>query len=628
MSHIQSEVAVEARASESTRVRKWLAILREMGSHGTRIVLANIDMAKLFWAHRPGTSIVRAIVAVIVVVIPFLMSWSSGHVIEGLMHGSSISSYQWEALGLAVALILMGALPLVVSVVDQLIDHWAFVYVQQSQVTKVPDLDPVTYSDPELKDKIQQVQERAVWRVMALLKAQIGFFRAIALSLIAGVMLFRFDAALCLLILAGMTPSMVYEGLHAYRQFKVDERQADWWRRFWEDRGNILCSKPLSYLQVFGAAHWFAGRFADQIATAIEEYDSIERESIWKRLLCIVIGMTTVVFAAYALIRSASQGQLEVAQFVFFLGALSLFASSLAEVATTAGRQLGQSLYVTGLQELLALESRTHFPERGKQPLVTSEGVSLDLRNVRFGYPQGAGKRQREVIKGLSLHVSAGQKVAFVGINGAGKTTLKSVIVRLFDPDSGEVLLGGVPMREVDRVTLRKTVACLPQSIQHYNLKVEEFIALSRAGEALDADRVRWAAKRSGASTFVEAYREQYAQKLGRDYKDTEEPSGGQLQKLALASLLYSGAALMVLDEPTAAIDPEAARDFWDTLFHETPGQTVIFSTHYLGAVRRADRIVVLDEGQVLDQGKHLELMERCEAYRKLFESQARDYRT
>lgn len=627
MSNVQVDSVAESTVEGNSPPRKWLKLCKEALEHGKRIVRSNTDMAKLFWEHRPVVSSLRLVVIVVLVAAPFLMSWSSGQVIEGLMHGKSVSSFGPAALGLALALIITGALPLVIAVIDQLIDHWAFVHVQQAQVTKVPDLDPVTYSDPTLKDKIQQVRERAVWRIMALLKAQVMFARAIALALIAGIMLFRYDAGLCLLIVVGMAPSMIYEGLHAYRQFRVDEHQSDWWRRFWEDRHNVLDSKSLSYLQVFGAAHWFAGRFADQIAAAIEEYDSIERQSIVKRLVCVLIGLTTVVFGAYSLIHSVTAGQLEVSRFVFFLGALSLFASSLAEIATTAGKQLGQSLYVSGFQEVMALQSRTHFPAQGKQPLITAEGVSLELRNVRFGYPQGKGKRLREVIKGLDLIVAAGQKLAFVGINGAGKTTLKSVIVRLFDPDQGEVLLGGIAMSEMDRCTLRRTVACLPQSIQHYNLRVDEFIALSRAGEAVDAERVRWAAKRSGASTFVEAYPAQYAQRLGRDYKDTEEPSGGQLQKLALASLLYSGAPLMVLDEPTAAIDPESARDFWDTLFHETPGQTVIFSTHYLGAVRRADRIVVLDEGQVLDEGTHPELMERCESYRKLFESQARDFR-
>ena len=175
---------------------------------------------------------------------------------------------------------------------------------------------------------------------------------------------------------------------------------------------------------------------------------------------------------------------------------------------------------------------------------------------------------------------------------------------------------------------MRRIIGCLPQNIQHFNLTVEEFIALGRAGEPIDRERVRWAAKSSCAAEFIERYPKQYEQKLGRDYKDTEEPSGGQLQKLALASLLYMRAPIMVLDEPTAAIDPEAARDFWDTLFHETPSQTVLFSTHYFGAVKRANRIVVLDAGRIHAQGSHEELMGSCAVYRALFESQARDFRT
>lgn len=602
--------------------------LKLIHEHIARIGRANVEMAKLLWKHRPYASSARLILLGFMIGTPFLASWASGQVIAGVVNHADLTLWDPAALALALSLVVTGALPLIMSVLDRLIEHWAFVHVQQAQVTKVPDLDPVTYSDPDLKDKIQQVQERAVWRIMAFVKSQLMLARAIALAIIAGGMLAKFNPWLCLIIVSAMIPSMGLEGLHAYRQFKVDERQGDWWRRFWEDRGNILGSKTLAYLQVFGAAHWFAQRFSGQIANAMDEYDVVERRSVLGRITCMTIGMSAIVLVAMVLVGSVSRGGLSVANFVFDLGALSLFGASLAEIASSLGQQLGQSLYVSSFQEVLALESRTHFPQVGQQPSLTPAGVPLELSNVRFGYPQGAGKTQREVIKGVSLSVPAGEKWAIVGINGAGKSTLKALLVRLFDPDVGEIRIGGIRACDMDRATLRKLIGCLPQDIQHYNLTVEEFITLGCSGEVQDAERIRWAAKRSGAAPFIELYPQKYGQRLGRDYKDAEEPSGGQLQKLALASLLYMKAALMVLDEPTAAIDPESARDFWDTLFHETPGQTVIFSTHYLGAVRRANRIVVLDQGQILDQGTHRELMERCETYRKLFESQARDYQS
>lgn len=626
MSVIHSgSVASEAALPQLRTLRRKQRILDAL-QHPLRIVRANIDMAMLLAQHRPGASVARVVLAVLMIGTPFLMSWSTGQLIANIVQGLSVHLLDVAALGLMLALLVGGALPLMVAVVDRLIEHWAFVHVQQAQVIKVPNLDPVTYSDPSLKDKIQQVQERAVWRIMALVKSQVLLVRAIAWALISAALLARFDPWLCMIVVGAMLPSMLLEGRHAYRQFKVDERQGEWWRRFWEDRDYILNSKTLAYLQVFGAAHWFATRFAGQVADAIEEYDVVERRSIVQRLLAMAAGMCAMVFAALALVAAVTGGALTVDRFVFNLGTLSLLGTSLAEIASSFGQQLGQSLYVKSFQEVLGLESRTHFPEQGKKPDEPDKGLSLELQNVRFGYPEGSGNVRREVIKGINLEVPAGEKWAMVGVNGAGKSTLNSLIVRLFDPDQGQVLIGGIAAREYDRQTLRRLVGCLPQDIRHYNLTVAEFIALGRAGEVPDGALVRWAAERSGASVFVEKYPKSYAQRLGRDYKGAEEPSGGQLQKLALASLLYMRAPLMVLDEPTAAIDPESARDFWNTLFNETPGQTVIFSTHYLGAVRRADCIVVLDDGKILDSGTHEELVGRCTTYRNLFESQARDY--
>lgn len=601
--------------------------LTKLAVHASRIAQANRNMVILLFRHRPVMSLARFALVGVLITTPFVMNWSVGQLIEALALGRTLGVLDLPGLGLALGLVVSGALPLVMTVFDRLIELWAFAYVQQAQVLKVPELDPVTYSDPDLKDKIQNVQERAVWRIMAFAKSQVMLTRALALAVITTLLLARFDGALCCLLILAMVPSMAAESLHAFRQFKIDEQQGDWWRRFWEDRGHILASKTLAYLQVFGAAQWFAKRFARSIADAINVYDVVERRSILGRIIAMACGMIAVVYGAFILVDAVIVGRIPIADFVFYLGTLSLLGASLAEIASTLGQQLGQSLYVESFEDVLAIESRTHYPEVGVMPQVTADGVSLELRDVRFGYPQGAGRRNREVIRGISLAVPPGEKWAVVGVNGAGKSTLKALIVRLFDPDHGEVRIGGVAASELDASTLRAVVGCLPQDIQHYNLTVEEFIALGRAGHPVERDRVEWAAKRSGAAVFVERYPNGYRQRLGRDYKDTEEPSGGQLQKLALASLLYMRAPLMVLDEPTAAIDPEAARDFWDTLFHESPGQTVIFSTHYLGAVRRADRIVVVDAGQILASGRHEELMTECDVYRNLFESQARDYR-
>jgi ATP-binding cassette subfamily B protein len=614
-------------AIDAPRAPPLAARLKAIAAHGGRIVRANRSVAAALWRDRRAISVGRVVFAAVLIATPFIMNWSVGQIIEALAHRRPIGLLDRATLGLAFGLLVSGAIPLIMVVLDRLIEHWAFVTVQQAQVRKVPEIDPVTYSDPDLKDKIQNVQERAVWRIMAFTKSQVMLTRAIALAVITTIVLGRFDGGLCAILIVAMVPSMVAESLHAYRQFKVDEQQGEWWRRFWEDRGNILASKPLAYLQVFGAARWFAERFAAHVAHAIDTYDVLERRSIIGRVLAMGCGLCAAVFGAVVLIDAVARGQVPIGDFVFYLGALSLLGASLAEIASALGQQLGQSLYVTSFEEVLAIESRTHYPVVGTSPMVTPVGVSLELRDVHFGYPQGAGRRSRDVIRGISFHVPAGQKWAIVGVNGAGKSTLKALLVRLFDPDAGEVRIGGVPASALDVQTLRAVVGCLPQDIRHYNLTVEEFIALGQAGKPIDRERVAWAAERSGAATFVARYPHGYRQRLGRDYKESEEPSGGQLQKLALASLLYLRAPLMVLDEPTAAIDPEAARDFWDTLFLESPGQTVVFSTHYLGAVRRADRILVVDGGRVSAEGTHADLMAGCAVYRDLFESQARDYR-
>lgn len=628
MNTVQSETAVSSSVvAVGSHWERARAGCKTAFQHAKRIFSGNLFVASMVLKHRPLAFAFRLVLVALMVGVPFLMSWSSGELIEAVVSGQKVQALDLAAIGLALALLISGALPLMVAVLDKLLENWAFAFVQQSQVSKVPELDPVTYSDPDLKNKIQQVQERSVWRIMGFVRSQIMLLRGAALALIAAYMLAHFDLWLCLLIVMSMLPSMVQEGLHAYRQFKVDERQGEWWRRFWEVKGNLMSSVAFPYLIVFDAAHWYAQRFAGQIGDAIGEYDVVERRSIGVRAFNMVLGMSATVFVAYVLLNAVMSGAISVSAFVFYLGALSLLGASLADIASAVGQQLGQSLYVASFQEVMELESQVQFPVSGQKPQVTEHGVTLELRDVRFSYPMGAGKARREVIRGVDVFIPAGEKWALVGVNGAGKSTLSALLSRLFDPDQGQVLVGGVAASDMDRRTLRTTIGVLPQHILHFNLTVQEFITLGRAGEVVDEKLLHWAAARSGAAAFIEQYPKGYAQPLGRDYHGAEEPSGGQLQKLALASLLYMQCPLMVLDEPTAAIDPEAARDFWDSLFHESPGQTVVFSTHYLGAVRRANRILVFDSGRILDCGTHDELMRSCDVYRKLFESQARDFR-
>lgn len=202
-----------------------------------------------------------------------------------------------------------------------------------------------------------------------------------------------------------------------------------------------------------------------------------------------------------------------------------------------------------------------------------------------------------------------------------------ALMLRQLRPTSGRILLDGKPIDVMSAEEFAQQVVMLPQQMRHFNLKLRELLNLGRPGRPV-ADEVLWSElERIGAADFVRKWERGLDTPLGLDRREAIEPSGGQLQRLLLAAVVIADRGLIVLDEPVSAVDPEAAKRFWDALFEETTNRTVIFSTHHLGAVRRADMILFVEDGQIGAQGTHDELMESSEQYRNLFEAQANEYR-
>jgi ABC-type multidrug transport system fused ATPase/permease subunit len=257
------------------------------------------------------------------------------------------------------------------------------------------------------------------------------------------------------------------------------------------------------------------------------------------------------------------------------------------------------------------------------------------LQDVSFSYPGS----DAAVLSGLDLEIPAGQRLAIVGLNGAGKTTLVKLLCRLYDPDAGTIEVDGVCLRDIDPTQWRTRIGVLFQDFIHFRLPARDNVCL-RPGLAPDtgqelapAHDIQAAAKRAGITELIEALPLGWETPLHASARGGVDLSGGQWQRLALARALHaveSGAGLLILDEPTANLDPSAELSFFDSVLNQdlAPGRplTTILISHRFATVRHADRIVVIEEGRVSQDGTHDELMETAGAYRTLFESQAQAF--
>jgi ATP-binding cassette subfamily B protein len=258
--------------------------------------------------------------------------------------------------------------------------------------------------------------------------------------------------------------------------------------------------------------------------------------------------------------------------------------------------------------------------ERKKVSIPIQEG--FELRDVSFRYPGS----ERLVLKGINLRIQAGQTIAFVGENGAGKTTLVKLLLRLYDPTNGEILLDGAPLPEYDIDDLRRHISAVFQDYACFHLTVRENIGMGDLDRMDDRDALVTAAQLGCADTFIARLPEGYETFLGKHFPGGVDLSGGEWQRIALARACMREAQILILDEPTAELDARAEYEVYQRFKALRQGKTTILISHRFSTVRMADHIMVIHEGQIIEGGTHEELMRLGGRYAELFTMQAERY--
>ncbi len=305
----------------------------------------------------------------------------------------------------------------------------------------------------------------------------------------------------------------------------------------------------------------------------------------------------------------------------FIFASIQDLRQSLSGLFSNLGRQYQDNLFVSDVFKLLDTEPVIKKPFKGiiLNPDKTPEVV---FDNVSFSYP-GTNKA---VLKNFSLKINPGEKIALVGINGAGKTTLIKLLCRFYDPDEGKITLDGHDLKDIDPESWYYQVGAIFQDYAKYHFIVKEAIAIGRTGATSSIEKVKEAAKAGEADVFIEEWEKKYEQMLGKEFTEGVEPSIGQWQKLALARTFYRDPKVLILDEPTSSIDAEAEAKIFEKLEALPRDRTVILISHRFSTVRQADKIGVIEDGQLKELGSHEDLLKINGTYAHLFTLQAKGY--
>ncbi|MDZ7630141.1 MAG: ABC transporter ATP-binding protein [Gemmatimonadaceae bacterium] len=482
-------------------------------------------------------------------------------------------------------------------------------------------LDLEDFEDSEQQDKLERARRQASGR-MSLMNQLFGQAQDVITIVTFGVGMVAYAPWLILLLFVALIPAFLGEAYFNERSYSLaysrtaDRRELDYIR---QTGASVETAKEV---KIFGLNRFLIDRYRKLAGDFYLANRSLAiRRAGWGGLLT-ALG-TLGYYLAYALIVFRTlTGQFSIGDLTFLAGSFRRLRNLLEGLLIGFTQTASQALYLDDLFSFFEVQPEIQSPPNPRPfPVVLQQGIVFE--NVGFRYP-GA---ERWAVRNLSFTLRAGEVLALVGENGAGKTTIVKLLARLYDPDEGRILVDGHDMRAYDLEQLRANIGVIFQDFVRYNMTAGENIAVGRIDARDDHARIEAAAARSLASEVIARLPKQYEQQLGRRFRKGVDLSGGEWQKVAIARAYMRDAQLLILDEPTAALDARAEYEVFERFKELSDGRTGVLISHRFSSVRMADRILVLADGRVEASGTHAELLAERGRYAELFELQAAGYR-
>jgi len=581
---------------------------------------------KLVYVSSPKLFIGNVLLRLLSSVFPVVLLWVAKEILDEIITITTLDvvSYTrlYQLIGIEIGLVILNDVSnRLISLTDSLIgtrygNASSVELIQKTARVEISDLE-----DSEFYDKLERARRQTTNRV-TLLSTVLSQIQDIITVITLITALFYFYPILIILVILSVIPSFLNEMKFSKENYKLQSRMTPERREL--DYMRMLGASDVTAkeIKLFGLADFISSSFSKVADRFYKETKKLAIKRTYYGAIFHVIS-DLAYYGAYVFIAiKAATLMITIGELTFLAGSFNKLRKQIEAIFSRFTQINENSLYLKDYFEFIDMEFKptTEF-EIFSIPKDIQEG--FEFVGVSFQYPN----TEQTVFSNISFKLKKGEKLALVGKNGSGKTTLIKILLRFYEPTEGKILMDGVDIRHYDKAAYQQLFGAIFQDFVRYYLTARVNIAVGNIEDEYNLEKIKEAAFLSLANTVIDTLPKGYDQELGKRFKKGTELSGGQWQKIALARAYMSKAPIIILDEPTSALDAEAEYDVFQRFMGLTEGKTSIIISHRFSTVRMADRILVLEDGKVLEHGTHEELMENKQLYQKLFDLQAAGYK-